>query len=87
MLVDQEARRAECWRQIQAEAEKVQGTVEEDAELLEEVIYLIEWPTALTGNIAAEYLQMPEEVVITPMREHQRYFPVRGRDGKLLPHL
>lgn len=86
VLVDQEARRAECWRQIQAEAEKVQGTVEEDAELLEEVIYLIEWPTALTGNIAAEYLQMPEEVVITPMREHQRYFPVRGRDGKLLPH-
>lgn len=86
VLVDQEERRAEAWRQIQAQAKKVQGHVEEDAALLEEVIYLLEWPTALTGRIAAEYLKMPEEVIITPMREHQRYFPVRGEDGRLLPY-
>lgn len=85
VLVDQEMREEECWRQIKAEAEKTQGKVAEDTELLREVTYLLEWPTALTGSIAEEYLEMPEEVIITPMREHQRYFPVRNEEGKLLP--
>lgn len=85
VMVDQELRKAECWRLIKEEAIKVQGNVDEDEELLEEVTYLLEWPTALTGSFAADYLQMPEEVVITPMREHQRYFPVRNQQGKLLP--
>ncbi|HOB82284.1 MAG TPA: glycine--tRNA ligase subunit beta [Peptococcaceae bacterium] len=86
VMVDQEERREECWRQIQEQAARVNGRVKEDSSLLEEVIYLLEWPTALTGSIAEEYLQMPEEVVITPMREHQRYFPVRDGEGKLLPY-
>lgn len=85
VLTDQELRKAECWRQIKEEAAKAQGKVDEDEGLLEEVTYLLEWPTALTGSFASEYLQMPEEVVITPMREHQRYFPVRDQQGKLLP--
>jgi glycyl-tRNA synthetase beta chain len=85
VMVDQELRKAECWRLIKEEAIKVQGNVDEDEELLEEVTYLLEWPTALTGSFSADYLQMPEEVVITPMREHQRYFPVRDQQGKLLP--
>lgn len=85
VLVDPELRKTECWRQIKEEAAKAQGKVDEDEGLLEEVTYLLEWPTALTGSFASEYLQMPEEVVITPMREHQRYFPVRDQQGKLLP--
>lgn len=84
VMVDQEERRAECWKQIREIAATVQGTVEEDQELLEEVVHLLEWPTALMGSFEKFYLEIPEEVVITPMREHQRYFPVRSKDGKLL---
>ncbi|MDX9870793.1 MAG: glycine--tRNA ligase subunit beta [Clostridia bacterium] len=84
VLADQEKRRAECWRQIQATAAELGGNVEEDEELLNEVTYLLEWPTALGGTFDADYLTMPDEVIITPMREHQRYFPVRSQDGKLL---
>lgn len=77
-------RKEECWRQIQAAAAGIEGVVESDEELLEEVAFLLEWPTALVGSFDPGYLEIPEEVVITPMREHQRYFPVRGKDGKLL---
>ncbi len=84
VLVDQDVRRAECWRQIQELAQKVEGVVLEDEELLEEVTYLLEWPTALMGSFEESYLAIPEEIVITPMREHQRYFPVRDKEGKLL---
>ncbi len=84
VIVDQERRREECWRKIQQVAAENHGVVEEDEELLEEVTYLVEWPTALLGSFEDSYLEIPEEVVITPMREHQRYFPVRGQDGKLL---
>ncbi|MGI6588823.1 MAG: glycine--tRNA ligase subunit beta [Peptococcia bacterium] len=84
VLVDQEARKEKCWRQISAEAKKIKAKVEQDQKLLEEVTYLLEWPTALLGSFSAEYLKLPEEVVITPMREHQRYFPVRDQEGQLL---
>lgn len=84
VMADQEERRKECWRQILFVASSVQGLVEEDEELLEEVTHLLEWPTALMGSFAESYLDIPEEAVITPMREHQRYFPVRGKNGKLL---
>ena len=84
VLVDQEVRKEECWRQISKEADKIEGKVEPEQKLLEEVTYLLEWPTALLGSFSAEYLKLPEEVVITPMREQQRYFPVRDREGNLL---
>ncbi|MDD2432137.1 MAG: glycine--tRNA ligase subunit beta [Clostridia bacterium] len=84
VLVDQEVREKECWRQISEIADEVQGKVEQDQKLLEEVTYLLEWPTALLGCFSEEYLSLPEEVVITPMREQQRYFPVRDQEGNLL---
>lgn len=84
VLVDHERRREECWRQIREVAAANHGIVEEDEELLAEVTQLLEWPAALMGSYDPEYLEIPEEVVITPMREHQRYFPVRSKDGKLL---
>ncbi|MCR4441388.1 MAG: glycine--tRNA ligase subunit beta [Peptococcaceae bacterium] len=86
VMVEPKLRREECWRQIKEAAERVGGRVEMDEELLEEITYLLEWPTALTGSFDREYLSMPEEVVITPMKEHQRYFPVRGSGGELLNH-
>ena len=86
VLVDQNNRRERCWQQITKIAAELGGRVEPDEELLEEITYLLEWPTALAGSIEKSYLEMPEEVVITPMREHQRYFPVRAENGALLNH-
>jgi glycyl-tRNA synthetase beta chain len=57
-----------------------------DEDLLEEVNNLVEYPTALFGTFETEYLTLPEEVLITSMKEHQRYFPVKSKEGKLLPY-
>jgi glycyl-tRNA synthetase beta chain len=62
------------------------GTINPDADLLDEVVYLVESPQALAGTIDEEYLQLPPELLITSMREHQRYFTLVDEDGKLLPH-
>ncbi|KKI88575.1 glycine-tRNA synthetase subunit beta [Bacillus sp. SA1-12] len=56
-----------------------------DEDLLEEVNNLVEYPTALFGNFEEEYLALPDEVLVTTMKEHQRYFPVRNQSGKLQP--
>lgn len=55
-----------------------------DEELLEEVNNLVEYPTVLFGQFEEEFLELPAEVLITSMKEHQRYFPVKDQDGKLL---
>lgn len=54
-----------------------------DEDLLTEITCLVEYPTAFLGSFNNEYLKMPEEAIITPMREHQRYFPVRYSDNSL----
>lgn len=84
VIADQEKRRSMIWQQIQELARQEGGRVEPDEELLEEVTHLLEYPTALCGCFADHYLELPEEVLITPMREHQRYFPVRNEAGQLL---
>lgn len=56
-----------------------------DEDLLEEVTNLVEYPTALYGAFEESFLELPTEVLITSMKEHQRYFPVKSKDGKLLP--
>lgn len=84
VMVDHKLRKDICWKQIQEAAGSVNGVVEPDEELLDEVTQLLEWPTALVGSFEKGYLEIPEEVVITPMREHQRYFPLRDKSGKLL---
>jgi glycyl-tRNA synthetase beta chain len=58
----------------------------EDEPLMETVVHLTEWPTVILGNFETEYLDLPEEVLVTVMRDHQKYFAVEGADGKLLPH-
>jgi len=58
----------------------------EDEALVETVTHLTEWPTVILGNFEAEYLALPEEVLVTVMRDHQKYFAVEGADGKLAPH-
>ena len=71
--------------QIEKVAQDRGGKAEISDELLEEVLYLVEYPTALSGDIETKYLKLPAEAVITPMRDHQRYFPVKTADGKLMP--
>jgi len=58
----------------------------EDEPLVETVVHLTEWPTVLLGNFAEEYLSLPDEVLVTVMRDHQKFFAVEGKDGKLAPH-
>ncbi|HEU4965511.1 MAG TPA: glycine--tRNA ligase subunit beta [Bacilli bacterium] len=86
VLADQDERRDLITKQIEKIAVDKQVVVQIHEGLLEEVVHLVEWPTALIGEFPAEYLEVPNDVVITSMREHQRYFPVTDQDGKLLPH-
>ncbi|NSR37501.1 glycine--tRNA ligase subunit beta [Enterococcus faecalis] len=57
-----------------------------DEELLEEVTNLVEYPTAFVGTFDEKYLSVPDEVLVTSMKEHQRYFEVRNDQGLLMPH-
>lgn len=82
---------AERRQSIRKALDKVTRTVpgarwREDEPLVETVVHLTEWPTVILGNFEAEYLALPEEVLVTVMRDHQKYFAVEGADHKLLPH-
>ena len=85
IIVDPVRRRVMISEQIAAAAKACGGTAEITPDLLEEVLYLVEYPTALSGSFEEKYLALPAEAVITPMRDHQRYFPVKAADGRLLP--
>lgn len=84
VMVDQDERRALILQQIKDLAAQNGGEAEINEDLLEEVNYLVEWPTALCGKFEEKFLCLPKECIITPMREHQRYFPVLDEDGNLL---
>jgi glycyl-tRNA synthetase beta chain len=75
---------------IRSQLEKIEEengwVIPVDENLLEEVNNLVEYPTALYGQFEEEFLELPEEVLITSMKEHQRYFPVKSKAGKLLPY-
>ena len=85
IIADPVRRRALITEQITATAKAAGGTAEITPDLLEEVLYLVEYPTALSGSFEEKYLALPAEAVITPMRDHQRYFPVKAADGSLRP--
>ncbi|MBQ9486420.1 MAG: glycine--tRNA ligase subunit beta, partial [Selenomonadaceae bacterium] len=85
VIVDQNKRRDMITAQIENVAKERGGIAEITDDLLEEVLYLVEYPTALSGNFETKYLALPPEAVITPMRDHQRYFPVKDSEGKLMP--
>ena len=86
VLADDQARKDTIWSQIEAIGASNGWTVVPDADLLEEVNNLVEFPTAFNGNFDAKYLDLPDEVLITSMREHQRFFHVVDENGALLPH-
>ncbi|MFB5662096.1 glycine--tRNA ligase subunit beta [Alteribacillus sp. HJP-4] len=86
VIADPEKRKSAISRQLENIAEEQNWIVPVNSELLEEVNNLLEYPTALFGSFEEEFLTIPDEVLITSMKEHQRYFPVEGQNGELLPY-
>ncbi|MGD0894135.1 MAG: glycine--tRNA ligase subunit beta [Terracidiphilus sp.] len=87
VIVDVAERRHNIRKALDAATRTVPGARwREDEPLVETVVHLTEWPSVILGNFEQEYLALPEEVLVTVMRDHQKYFAVEGPDGKLLPH-
>ena len=86
VIVDPVARRALLEQELAQAAAGVKGEVVPNPGLLEENTFLVEYPSVVVGNFEDKFLALPDEVLITSMREHQRYFSLRGADGRLLPH-
>jgi len=86
VLVDYEERKQMIRQQVLAEGEKLGGEAVIDEDLLDEVASLNEWPTALSGNFDKAFLTVPAEALISSMKEHQKYFHVVDKDGKLKPN-
>ncbi len=86
VIVDPERRLEIIRRQLAEKAAEKGGRPLIDNNLLEEVLYLVEYPVAVDGYYDEAYLDLPPEVLVTTMQHHQRYFPLVGEDnGDLLP--
>jgi glycyl-tRNA synthetase beta chain len=85
VLADIDERRDVIRRGAAAEAEKLDGVAVIEPQLLDEVSALVEWPVPLAGRFDERFLELPAEVPIATMQDHQRYFPVRDRQGALMP--
>lgn len=86
VLADPEERGNWLHRAIETLADKAGGKVLADEKLLQEVNFLVEYPDPVFGSFGPEFLKLPPEVLITSMKEHQRYFPIVDRVGNLLPN-
>lgn len=86
VIVSQDARREKVRRELAAACEALGGRIVPDDALLEEVVYINEYPTVVSGDFDERFLELPREVSITVMREHQKYFALEKPDGTLLPH-
>lgn len=88
VVLDQNRRQSLIEKGINDLAGEIGGTALRDEELLETVTYLVEYPVVLKGDFEADFLELPKEVLISVMKNHQKYFPVlsRSESGKLMPH-
>jgi glycyl-tRNA synthetase beta chain len=87
VVVDVAERRQIIRKALDAATRTIPGARwREDEGLIEAVVHLTEWPSVIRGDFEPEYLALPEEVLVTVMRDHQKYFAVEGADGKLAPH-
>lgn len=84
VIVDQDKRLEKVKQQAQEAAKSIDGVVELDPELLKEVTYILEWPVPVIGEFETKYLEIPEDVIVTVMASHQRYFPIYDNNGKLI---
>lgn len=85
VIADFERRRRMVREGVEAAAEGAGGSVVDGEALYDEVAALVEWPVPVLGNFDPEFLELPREAVISTLTGHQRYFPVAGKDGELLP--
>lgn len=85
VLVDFQGRKKSLEKEIEKAAKKVGGKVLPDDELVEIVKNLVEYPVATVGKFDKEFLEVPSEILITAMREHQKYFAVIDKKGNLMP--
>jgi|SRR5579862_3051133 len=86
-VLGRDAREQQIRKALDAAARTIPGARwREDKTLLDTVVNLTEWPSVVLGNFDREFLRLPEEVLVTVMRDHQKYFAVENADGKLLPH-
>ncbi|MDO3378775.1 glycine--tRNA ligase subunit beta [Geoalkalibacter halelectricus] len=85
VLSDPKRRQDLIAKEIERTAAAAGGRINPDPDLLEEVSYLVEFPVPLCGSFEEKYLQLPRELLITTMREHQRYFTLTDDQGNLLP--
>ncbi len=86
VIVDQDERRELIRKGLLEKAAELGGEIWPNPGLLEEINYIVEYPTPLYGRIDEEFLKLPAPAIVTPMRDHQRYYPVHGKDGSLLPY-
>ena len=83
VIVDGEKRREEILKSIRENGEKDGDTAIINKYLLDEVVNVVEYPYAIKGEFSKDYLQLPEDIITITLETHQRYFPVKDKDGKL----
>lgn len=86
VILDQNKRREIIKYESKKIAKSLGGEIHENPELLEELTYIVEYPTPIKGDIKKEYLILPKEVVTTTMIDHLRFIPIYAKDGELLPY-
>jgi len=86
IVVEPDARKQQIANQVRALAHEMSGVVEDDPDLLNQVTHLVEYPVGVRGDYDPKYLELPKELLVMTMKHHQKYFPVSGPDGRLLPH-
>lgn len=86
VIADFDKRQAMIAEQIKQLADSVNGNITEDQALLDEVTGLVEYPAAILGDFEQDFLSVPQECLVSSMRDHQKYFHIVDKQGKLLPH-
>ena len=86
VIVDNSERKARIRLESERLAKSVGGSIQNDEAIIDQVTNLVEYPTPLLGTIKDQYLELPDEVVITPMKDHLRYFPVVDSKNRLMNH-
>ena len=84
VIADFEKRKQQIEKAVTRAAEKLEGRALIDANLLEEVTSLVEWPVVINGTFDKKFLELPREVLVASMQDHQKYFPVTGKSGRKL---
>ncbi|MBN2515545.1 MAG: glycine--tRNA ligase subunit beta [Deltaproteobacteria bacterium] len=86
VMINPDERRATIVDEAKKAAQDVSGNILEDEDLLEEVTFLVEYPSVVRGSYEEEYLALPKDVLTTSMMSHQKYFPITDNEGNLLPY-